>query len=149
MAKARITAGSGRLSNKVREQALYAGCCCVDKKAEEVVVLDLRKLSDLTDFFVVCEGFTDIHVRSVAEHVIEGMEKKYEARPTHVEGMENGRWVLIDYFDFVVHVFHPEARRFYQLERLWADAPSRAVVEGTEERGERSRKGGPVKRETV
>ena len=91
-------------------------------KATDVAVLDLRKLSDATDFFVVASGSSDTHVRSLAEHVIEGLEKAGR-RPHHVEGLAQGRWVLLDFVDVVVHVFHPTLREFYQLERLWGEAP--------------------------
>lgn len=135
MARTRRPAGPRKTKKEVEEQALYAGRCCLGKKAEDVHVLDLRKVSDLADFFVVCEGFTDIHVRSVAQFVIDEVEKRYDNKPNHVEGMENGRWVLLDYFDYVVHVFQPEARRFYQLERLWGDAPSRKIEDEVEAAG--------------
>ncbi|MCE5272381.1 ribosome silencing factor [bacterium] len=127
MPRAKRPAGPRKPNKEVEEQALFAGRCCLGKKAEDVQILDLRKVSDLADFFVVCEGYTDIHVRSVAEFVIDEVEKRFNSRPNHVEGMENGRWVLLDYFDYVVHVFQPEARRFYQLERLWGDAPARKI----------------------
>jgi ribosome-associated protein len=94
-----------------------------DRKAREVVVLDLRGISTATDFFVVAGGTSDTHVSAIADHLIDEM-KKEGARPLNVEGAREGRWVLIDYFDFVVHVFHPAAREFYQLERLWGDAPA-------------------------
>ena len=97
-----------------------------DRKARDVTVLDLRGLSSATDFFIIATGTSDIHVRSIAEHVIEEL-KKSDVRPSHVEGLRAGRWVLIDYIDFVVHVFHPAARDFYQLERLWGDAPELAT----------------------
>ena len=93
-----------------------------DRKARDLVVLDLREISSATDFFVLATGTSDIHVRGIAEHIIEEL-KKEAVRPDHVEGLRGGRWVLIDYIDFVVHVFHPAARDFYQLERLWGDAP--------------------------
>lgn len=93
-----------------------------DRKGRDLVVLDLRGISTATDFFVLATGTSDIHVRSIAESIIEGL-KGGGARPDHVEGMQGGRWVLIDYIDFVVHVFHREARDFYQLEDLWGDAP--------------------------
>lgn len=98
----------------------------VDSKARDLAVLDLRGLSSATDFFVVATGNSDVHVRSIAEHIIEEL-KKEDARPNHVEGLQGGRWVLIDYIDFVVHVFHPAARDFYELEHLWGDAPLLAV----------------------
>jgi ribosome-associated protein len=91
-------------------------------KANDVVALDLRKLSDATDYFVVASGTSDTHVRALANHVIEAFYKAGR-KPHHVEGLSAGRWVLIDFFDLVVHVFHPTLREFYQLERLWADAP--------------------------
>ncbi len=93
-----------------------------DRKARQLSVLDLRDLTGATDFFVIATGTLDIHVRSIAEGIIEGL-KREDVRPDHVEGLRGGRWVLIDYIDFVVHVFHPVARDFYQLERLWGDAP--------------------------
>lgn len=94
-----------------------------DRKARDLTVLDLRGVSSATDFFLVGTGTSDIHVRGIAEHIIDEL-KKYDIRPDHVEGLRGGRWVLIDYIDFVVHVFHPAARDFYQLERLWGDAPA-------------------------
>ena len=97
-----------------------------DRKARELAVLDLRGISSATDFFFIATGNSDIHVRGIAEHIIEEL-KKQSVRPDHVEGLRGGRWVLIDYIDFVVHVFHPAARDFYQLERLWGDAPSLVV----------------------
>lgn len=94
-----------------------------DRKGFGMLVLDLRGLSDATDYFLLITGNSDIHVRSIAENVLEEL-KKEGIRPSHVEGLRSGRWVLIDYIDFVVHVFHPTAREFYQLERLWGDAPA-------------------------
>jgi ribosome-associated protein len=93
----------------------------MERKAQELVVLDLRGISSATDFFLLGSGTSDIQVKSIAEHIIEEM-KKEGVRPGHVEGLQSGRWVLIDYIDFVVHVFHPQARAFYQLEALWGDA---------------------------
>ena len=94
----------------------------LDRKAREPVILDLRRLSDATDFFLIVHGTSDLHVRAIAEHIMEELERE-GVRPDHVEGLRGGRWVLIDYIDFVIHVFHPAAREFYQLERLWGDAP--------------------------
>src|SRR5205823_6012569 len=103
------------------ELARKAAQICQDYKATDVTVLDLRKVTDMTDFFIVASGTSDTHVRSVGEHVAEEMKK--EGFPVHhVEGLAQGRWVLLDFVDFVVHVFHPTLRGFYQLERLWSDA---------------------------
>lgn len=92
-----------------------------DRKARDVTVLDLKGISSATDHFVICSGTSDIQVRSIAEHLIEEL-KKEGIRADHVEGLDRARWVLLDYIDFVVHVFHPSAREFYQLENLWGDA---------------------------
>lgn len=97
-----------------------------DRKGRDVTVLDLRGLSSATDFFLIVTGTSDTHVRSIANHIMDEL-KKEDVRPDHVEGVRGGRWVLLDYIDFVVHVFHPAARDFYQLERLWGDAPALAV----------------------
>ena len=101
--------------------AQRAAAICLEYKANDVVLLDLRGVSDMTDFFIVGSGTSDTHVRSVGEHVVEEM-KKLGARAHHVEGLSQGRWVLLDFVDFVVHLFHPTLREFYQLERLWSDA---------------------------
>ncbi len=93
-----------------------------DRKAEDVTLLDLREIAGATDFFLIATGRSDTHVSAIADHVVD--ELKLEGvRPYGVEGMRGGRWVLVDYVDFVVHVFHPAAREFYQLERLWGDVP--------------------------
>ena len=99
---------------------------CVANKANDVVLLDLAGVTDMTDFFVIASGTSDTHVRSTAEHVIETMRTAGH-RVAHVEGLQQGRWVLLDFVDVVVHVFHPALRSFYQLERLWSDATAIAV----------------------
>ena len=96
-------------------------------KAADIVVLDLRNLTEATDFFIVASGASDTHVRGLGERVLEALSTDGR-RPHHTEGLSEGRWVLLDYVDFVVHVFHPTLRRFYQLERLWGEAPS-AMIE--------------------
>ncbi len=94
----------------------------LELKAADVVVLDLRGISSATDYFLLATGQSDVQVKAIGDHII-GELKNQGVRPAHVEGLEGGRWVLIDYIDFVVHVFHPGAREFYQLELLWGDAP--------------------------
>jgi ribosome-associated protein len=102
-------------------QVQRAAALCLDLKASNVVVLDLDRVSNATDYFLIASGSSDTHVRAIAEHVVDEL-KKEGVRPHHVEGLVQGRWVLLDYVDFVVHVFHPTLRDFYQLERLWGDA---------------------------
>jgi len=99
----------------------------LDRKADGVVALDLRGVSSATDFFVLATGTSDIQVRAISEHIVEEMAKAGH-RPLHVEGLDRARWVLLDFVDFVVHVFHPVAREFYQLEVLWGDAPSQVFA---------------------
>lgn len=93
-----------------------------DRKAVDALVLDLRGLCAATDYFVIVSGTSNAHVRGMADHLVTVLAPRGVA-PHHVEGLAQGRWVLLDYLDFVVHVFHPELRDFYQLERLWGDAP--------------------------
>lgn len=87
-----------------------------EKKGNEIVIFDLRGLSPLTDYFVIANGLSDIHNRTIAEYLIE-----YE-KPNHIEGFDGGHWILLDYIDVIVHIFLEETRRFYGLERLWGDA---------------------------
>ncbi len=94
---------------------------CLDLKALDVIILDLSSVSDATDYFVIASGSSDTHVRSIAEHVADALRRD-RVRAHHVEGLPQGRWVLLDYVDVVVHVFLPRLREFYQLERLWGDA---------------------------
>lgn len=103
--------------------AKKAAQICLDYKASDVVLLDLRGVTDMTDFFIVASGTSDTHVRSVGEHLAAEM-KKLGSPVYAMEGTTKGRWVLLDFVDFVVHIFHPTLRDFYQLERLWSDAES-------------------------
>ena len=98
-------------------------------KAHQVTVLDLHGISTATYYFVIASGNSDVQVKAIADHIIEEL-KKERLRPQHVEGLRGGRWVLLDYIEFVVHIFHPEARTFYQLENLWGDAPRWEMSEG-------------------
>jgi ribosome-associated protein len=107
----------------VAEAELTAAVKAIDDlKGRDIVVLDLRGLSEATDYFVVASGTSDAHVRGIAESVMDKLHRR-GTRVHHVEGLTGGRWVLLDFVDFVVHLFHPETRSFYQLERLWSDAP--------------------------
>jgi ribosome-associated protein len=89
-----------------------------DKKAVDLTVLDLRKAAGFTDYFVICSGTNTRQVRAIADAVIESLG----AKPAHLEGYERSEWILLDYFDFIVHIFAPETRLFYGLERLWGSA---------------------------
>jgi len=94
----------------------------LDKKAEDVVVLDLRKAGGFTDFFVICTGATVRQITAIADGVRETLKRDLDERPTLMEGIDRSEWILLDYFNFVVHVFSRDCRAFYGLERLWGNA---------------------------
>jgi ribosome-associated protein len=93
-----------------------------DRQAIDLKVLDLAQVSDFTDYFLICSGTNERQVQAIAEAVDESL-RGGKVRPLHQEGMNGGNWILLDYGDFIVHVFRDETRRFYALERLWSDAP--------------------------
>jgi ribosome-associated protein len=102
--------------------ARLAGRLALSKKGFNVRILKLKSLSSVCDYFVIASGTAAVHVKAIAEAVDEGMEDA-GLRANHREGFTDGRWVLLDYFDVVVHVFHEPTRKFYALEKLWGDAP--------------------------
>jgi len=94
-----------------------------DKKGKKIVQLDLRKLGDApADFFIICEGDSNTHVKAITDSIHKKVKEELETAPSHMEGSGNSKWILMDYFNTVVHVFHPETRDFYELEHLWSDA---------------------------
>jgi ribosome-associated protein len=84
----------------------------------------LRGLSDVTDYFLICHGTSDRQVLAIADSIEERLRRECERRPSHVEGRRTADWILMDFYDFVVHVFLEDRRQFYRLERLWGDAPT-------------------------
>ena len=98
-----------------------------DKKATELVVLDLRGLASFTDFFLLATGNSNRQLRTIADAIEEDLAKK-GVKPDHVEGYPQGDWILMDYVDFIVHVFTPRSRGYYNLERLWGDAKRLAIA---------------------
>lgn len=86
-------------------------------------MLDLRKLTEFTEFFVLCSGDSDTHVRAIAEHIVLTLKSEYTTKCLHREGYEFGHWIILDYGAVVVHILDPESREYYELERLWGDAP--------------------------
>jgi ribosome-associated protein len=110
-----------RKSTRLPAQIASAIAAAEDKKAIDMVVLDLRKAAGFTDYFVICSGANARQVRAIADAVVERLGED-GAKPAHVEGYDRSEWVLLDYFDFIVHVFGTETRVFYGLERLWGSA---------------------------
>jgi len=119
-----VTASLEELPDVVRR----AGQLALERKAQDVVILDLQGISTATDHFVIASGTSDIQVKAIADHILDELRED-GVKPNHVEGLETGRWVLLDYVDFVVHVFHPQSRGFYQLESLWGDAPRHEMTD--------------------
>lgn len=105
----------------------------LEKKGQNIVILDLRELTDITDFFVIVSGESDIHVKTLVNH-IEKQLKEEGVRVWHIEGYQRLNWVLMDYVDVVVHIFRPEIRAFYGLELLWADAKMTRVEDHADHR---------------
>jgi ribosome-associated protein len=103
--------------------ARAAVTAAADKKAENIVLLDLRGLSSVADYFVVCSGNSERQLRAIADGVDEGLQKQLSMSPRHIEGVGGGGWVLVDYGDVIVHIFSPSLRSYYNLESLWAKAP--------------------------
>lgn len=97
-----------------------------DKQASDILLMDLRPLSDAADFFVLCSGNSDQHLKTLAEEVRQRLKEAGHS-VWHLEGMDTRRWILLDYVDIVVHLFRRDAREFYALERLWGDADTQAI----------------------
>jgi ribosome-associated protein len=114
------------LKHGAREIAHVAGETAIGKKAVDVKILDLRELTTITDYFVICSGDLDVHVKAISDAVVEALEKE-KIKVWHIEGYSALKWVLLDYVDVVVHVFERQAREFYGLERLWGDAPGEVL----------------------
>ena len=99
-----------------------------DKKAIDLVELDVHDILDYTDHFIVCSGNTDRQTKAIADGIHEGLKKDHGIFPRRIEGLPEARWILMDYLDVVVHVFTPDARDFYRLEQLWGEAPKKRVA---------------------
>ena len=107
--------------------ARHAVDAILDKKGHDVVVMDMRDVSGVADFFVLATGDSDLQIRAITDAVQTRIREQCDERPWHSEGQEHYHWVLIDYVDLVVHIFNQEKRSFYDLERLWGDAPIEEV----------------------
>lgn len=105
-----------------KEKSLFCAKAALEKKAFNVTILELKKASSVTDYFLICSGRSDRQVQAIAESIEEKMGEK-GARPLGEEGMREGRWILMDYDDVVVHIFYDPLRRHYDLEGLWIEAP--------------------------
>lgn len=119
-----------------RERAYALARAALKRRAMNVVILDVRKLTPICDYFVICTGRSTIHVGAVADEMTEALSE-HGVQPGHVEGRKEGRWVLLDYLSVVAHVFTQEARDYYGLERLWADASREEITDDSPQPQER------------
>lgn len=115
-------AKSTRSDTKTRQQVRQAAAAAASKKALDVVALDVRKLADFCDYFLICHGANPAQIEAIAEAIELQLEQKQQLRPVHREGVRRGEWIVLDYLHFIVHVFSAKTRRFYDLERLWSGA---------------------------
>lgn len=118
------------MNDASRELALAVAALAADRKAVDIVVLDLENHSSIADAFVICTGRSHIQVEAVVQRIREGLAERHGLEPISVEGLEIARWALIDYGSIVVHVFQPNVRQLYDLERLWNQAPRWNYAEG-------------------
>ncbi len=108
----------------MKNSKLSLGKACdaiLDKKGQELTVLDISKVSSFTDFFVICSGTNRKQNQAISDAVVEKLKAEQRLRPVHVEGYQHADWILLDYIDFVVHILSSQAREFYKLEKLWSD----------------------------
>lgn len=119
-------------------RARLAGRLALDKKGFDVKILKLKSISSVCDYFVIVSGSANVHVRAIAEGIEDGMRQEGH-KPIMTEGNRQGNWVLLDYVDIVVHIFHEPTRRFYALEKLWGDAPVELLADEPVRRGARKR----------
>lgn len=123
----------GVIDLQSKDRALKCADLALDKKAFNVRILDVRKISSLTDFLVLASGSSDRQVKAAAESVHLGLKREHDTMPIGIEGINEGRWVLIDYGDVMVHVFHEPVRLFYDLDGLWCDAEEIPVPNDAQE----------------
>ena len=116
-----MAARTGTSSRRFPAQVQRAITAAQDHKATDVVVLDLRPAHGFADYFLICSGQNPRQLKAISEAIQETLAER-GAKPAHVEGYERAGWILLDYFDFIVHIFSPDARAFYSLERLWGSA---------------------------
>lgn len=116
--------------DEIKSLALEIGTMIDDKKGEDIRVLDIQGLSPLADYFVIASGNSDRQVSAICSHVEDELTKR-GIEPKHIEGQREGRWVILDYADIIVHIFHHEERDYYKIERIWSDAKNLQITVDT------------------
>jgi ribosome-associated protein len=122
-----MSAGAQRSALTPEETAVAVAAFAADRKALDIVQLDLRGIIGYTDYFVICTGRTDRQARAIHDAIHFGMKTEHGLLPRRVEGTTEANWVLMDYLDVIVHIFTPDTREYYRLEQLWGEAPAHAV----------------------
>ncbi|MCE7934020.1 MAG: ribosome silencing factor [Chlorobi bacterium CHB2] len=120
-----------RIRDHQRHPKTIARWCAegmIEKKAKDIVIMDIRGLTDIADFFVVCSADSDTQLRAIADSVMDTM-REYDIKPYRTEGWQGEQWIILDFVEVVVHVFYKEARDFYKIERIWSDAKIETVVD--------------------
>lgn len=115
------------MNNSIEERVRLAVAAALDKKATNLDVLAVAELTSIADYFVLCSAGSERQAQAIADNVLDRLKQEMGVKPLLVEGTTPGRWVLLDFGDFIVHIFTEEVRRFYGLERLWGDAPNRTA----------------------
>jgi len=123
-----------------RNLAKECASLALAKKAKEILILDVRKLTPITDYFVICSGGSNIHVETIAEWIVSGIGRK-GISPLNIEGQKPARWILIDYVGVIAHVFYEPIRKFYGLEKLWAEGRKIKFPEGKIEKSRKPNRG--------
>ena len=128
-----MTEGNRPAAEELNSEVRVIIDAVVERNARDPVLLDLRGLSDATDWFVIASGDSDTHARAIADNVLE-RARRHGSRPSGVEGRGPASWILLDYINVVVHIFQPRVRDFYRLEDLWGDAPTTPILDEPPER---------------
>ena len=110
------------MTDKIKKLALLASEAADDKKANDIEILDVRDITVIADYFVICDGNSENQVQAIARGIEDKLSDEKDIEPQKIAGKNDGRWILMDYADFIVHVFHKDERQYYELDRLWADA---------------------------
>jgi ribosome-associated protein len=112
------------LKDDIAERVQHTVDAALDKKAFDLDVLSVGKVTSIADYFIICSGSSDRQTKAIADAIEEKMRELHSLKPRLSEGTSSGRWILLDFGDFIIHIFTDECRRFYSLERLWGDAPN-------------------------
>ena len=99
----------------------------LEKKAIDIKIIKVSKLTSITDYFINCSSDSDPQTKAIKNHIQDGLSKKYNTKPVHIEGHENLKWILMDYIDIVINIFHKKEREYYNIERLWADGETKEI----------------------